>query len=235
MFDASFPLITSFSNRSRNLGFVNNTPEQIRDNRREFLAPLGINSNDLVCCQQVHAGNVACVDETQRGRGALNLQEAIKDVDGLITNVKNLPLAVFTADCIPVFLYEPNKNVAGVLHASWRSSKDKICINAVRLMKDKFGINPSGLWVGLGPSIRECCYEVDEEFKEYFGDSLLKRDGRLYLDLVDVNKRQLKGSGVREERVLDSGICTVCRNDEFFSFRKEGSLAGRMISVIMLK
>jgi copper oxidase (laccase) domain-containing protein len=101
-------------------------------------------------------------------------------------------------------------------------------------MQKEFNTHTEGLYVGLGPAIRSCCYEVGKEFINLFSYGLMERDGSYYLDLVGINKKQALSLGVKEENIFDSGICTSCRNEDFFSFRKEGKSCGRIMSVIML-
>ena len=89
--------------------------------------------------------------------------------------------------------------------------------------------------MGFGPAIRKCCYEVEEKFTQLFKSGIIKKKNKTYLDLIANNKGQLLKSGVRRKNILDSGICTCCEDKDFFSFRREGDRAGRMMSVIMLK
>lgn len=205
------------------------------ENRKDFLFQLGINYQDLVCAKQAHASNIRCAQESDRGRGALTYGDSIDDTDAFIADKKNLPLAVFTADCLSVFLFDPVKSAIAIVHAGWRGSREGILHKTIAAMKKEFKTQGKDLFAGLGPSIRGCCYEVKAELKEAFPEDLLARNGRLYLDLAGVNKRQLLGSGVKEENISDSAICTCCRNKEFFSYRLEGKSCGRMMSVIMLK
>ena len=93
---------------------------------------------------------------------------------------------------------------------------------------------PSSLKIVLGPSIRECCYQVGPEFQGFFPSHVREREGHLYLDVVNSNQEQLLQAGVRQENIFDSGICTCC-NKNYFSFRRDGVKAGRMISLMMLK
>ena len=101
-------------------------------------------------------------------------------------------------------------------------------------MQENFATLPAELRVGFGPAIRDCCYEVKEDFKGFFSGGLLKREKRYYLDLAGINRAQLLEVGVSEDNILDCAICTSCQNHRFFSFRKEGKSCGRMLSVIML-
>jgi hypothetical protein len=205
------------------------------DNRREFLTNLDVNYKDLVCAKQQHGNNVRYAGAESKARGALDYATAIPDTDGLVTDLKGLPLAIFTADCLSVFLYDPQRPAIGLIHAGWRSSKENIISGAIKLMRDKFNTDPQRLFAGFSPRIKGCCYEVSAEFKNYFPFGLVERAGRLYLDLAAVNKNELNRAGVREENIFDADYCTCCANADFFSFRKEGATAGRMLSVMMLK
>ena len=205
------------------------------ENRKNFLNNLGIDYRSLVCAKQIHLGNVRYTTEEDKGRGALTYGTAIEATDAFITDKKNVPLAIFTADCLSVFLYDPKKPAIGLVHAGWRSSKEGILASTIKLMHKLFDTKVSNLHVGFGPAIRSCCCEVTGDFTDFFPKEVSHRDAGFYLDLVKVNKRQAQESGVKEANITDSQVCTFCNNHEFFSFRKEGKSCGRLISVIMLK
>jgi len=204
-------------------------------NREAFLRTLGIASVQLVCAQQVHGDTVAAVRGADRGRGALTQDSAIPGTDALVTGERQVPLGIFTADCLSVFLYDPLTPAAGIVHAGWKSSRQHITAKAVSMMQQLFHSRPEDLHAWFGPSMRSCCYEVQEEFRGYFPTGVRERDGRHYLDLVSLNSEELRQAGVGEGHIADSGICTSCRRDEYFSFRREGRECGRMLSVIMLR
>lgn len=204
-------------------------------NRQDFLEGLGIDYQNLICASQVHGSSVRYVKEKDRGKGALSYDSSIPDTDALITDIWNLPLAIFTADCPSIFLYDPITPAIGLIHAGWRSTKENITTKTIQLIQQEFNVKPSKLFVGFGPAIRSCCYEVGGEFNNFFSGYTIKRSDRYYLDLVAVNKKQLLDLAVKETNIFDSEICTSCQNDEFFSYRKEGKTCGRQMSVIMLK
>lgn len=204
-------------------------------NRKVFLNELGINYQDLVCAKQVHKSDVRYVEEIDKGKGALSYESSIADTDAFITDKTNLPLAVFTADCLPVFLYDAENSAIGLVHSGWRGACENIASKTVQLMIEKFNTQPKHLYAAFGPCIRSCCYEVGEEFKDFFSYGLIERDNRYYFGLAEVNKKELLSLGVKDTNIFDSNICTSCRNEEFFSYRKEGKNCGRTISVVMLK
>lgn len=229
-------LASAFSCRSHgNMSLSCGRTENALDNRKNFLTSLDIDYRDLVCAQQQHGNNVRYAGRESRGRGALDYATAVPDTDGFITDLKRLPLAIFTADCLPIFIYDPHRPAIGLLHAGWRSSRENIVLRAIELMRSRFGTKPAELLAGFGPCIRSCCYEVSAEFKNYFPAGLVEKSGRLSLELAAVNREQLTACGVREENIGDANYCTCCANTDFFSFRKEGQDSGRMLSVIMLR
>lgn len=214
--------------------FYGDTRYSLR-NRKIFLSSLGIDYQNLICAQQVHGNKVKYIIEKDKGLGALTNDTSIPDTDALITDRRNIALAILTADCLPVFLYDAKRAAIGLAHAGWRGSKEAIVAQTLKLMESELNSHIEDIHVGFGPAIRKCCYEVGEEFKDLFPGHLIERGKHYYLDLPEANKRQVLDSGVREENIFDSGVCTSCRNDDFFSYRKEGNSCGRMMSVMMLR
>ncbi len=219
----------------KNMSYVYADTRNSLDNRRNFLKTLGVDYRKLVCASQVHGSSIRYVRDQERGRGALSDDNSLPDTDALATDVRNLPLAVFTADCLPVFLYDPATPAVALIHAGWRGTRDNISAKAVQLMQERFGTKASGLYIGFGPAIRSCCYEVGEDFKNSFSTGLIQKGNHYYLDLVQLNRKQVLGLGVCEDNIFDSRICTSCCSEKFFSYRKEGKNCGRTMSVIMLR
>lgn len=195
----------------------------------DFLKELGVADLPLASLEQVHKGVVV------RVTSKTNLSSKIKGCDGAITNARDIALMVLTADCLPVFLYDPDKNAVGIAHAGWRSTLDGIAKNIVNAMKLEFKSDPAKILVGFGPAIRQCCYEVNREFLVHFPDSVVKMAHKYYFDLAGENAEQLLSVGVISKNMFDCGICTSCRSDEFYCYRKEQDKTARMASVIMLK
>jgi len=204
-------------------------------NRETIMKKLGIDSRELVCAKQTHSGNVHYATELDKGKGALTYDDAIADTDAFITDKKGVPVAIFTADCLSVFLYDPYKPAIGLVHGGWRSTKEEIAFTAIKLMQKRFGADPKNLLVSFGPAIRSCSFEVEEDFKKFFPKDIQEREGKLYMDLAGANRRQVLKAGVKEENIFDYRICTVCSIGDFYSFRVEKDVSGRMISVMMLK
>jgi len=232
----SSDLLAAFSSRHlKNMSLLYGDTKDVPNNRKTFLSGLGINYLDLVCAKQVHGSKIQYVQEEDRGRGALAYDTALADTDAFITDKRNLPLAIFTADCLPIFLYDPKIPAIALIHAGWRSSQENITAKVITFMQDKFNTHPENLFVSFGPAIRECCYEVGEEFGELFSQYLRQKNGHYYLDLAGINKSKILDSGIKETNIFDSRICTSCKNTDFFSYRREGNSCGRMMSVMMLR
>jgi len=229
-------VIAAVSNRnSGNMSLNYGDTAESLDNRKKFLGALGIEYRDLVCARQVHGSIVRYVSDSDRGRGAFTYDEAIPDTDALVTDIRNVPLAIFTADCLSVFIYDPSVCVIGVVHAGWRGTREGICIKTIKFIRERFRSYAGDLLIRFGPCIRGCCYEVSPEFNGFFPDNVSRKDNKYYFDLAAANKAQLMKAGVKEENILDGLICTSCQNNNYFSFRKEKDKSGRMISVMMLK
>lgn len=199
--------------------------------RREALKKIGISWRRLVAPSQVHGPGVVFVDERLRGRGAFSRKTAIPETDALITAAKNIPIAVLTADCLPVFIFDPRKEAVAIVHAGWKGLANKIISKTVKKMEEAFESDPADFLVAFGPAIRSCCYEVGEDFLKYFSQGFVRRNGRLFFDIPLSAASELKECGVLDSRIFDSFLCTSCMSEHFFSFRREGEHAGRGMSV----
>jgi YfiH family protein len=197
--------------------------------QKKFLSQrLGVPLKGPLNIRQVHGDQVLVVRPVDRAPG-----DGRPEADGLVTAEVGLPLMVRTADCLPVFMYDKKHQCIGLVHAGWRGCHQHIVQRALRLMGEEWQTQPEDVLVGLGPAIRSCCYEVGREFEGYFPRELAEREGRRYLDLSLVMRRQLAELGVRDEDVSDSGVCTCCDRN-YFSYRRDGAAAGRMVSLLML-
>lgn len=231
----SLKLLWAVSSRQHgNMSLSYGATQNSTTHRQVFLKELGIDYCALTCAEQIHGSGVRYVQDADRGCGALDYHTALAQTDALVTDQANLPLAIFTADCLSLFLYDPKLPAVGLVHAGWRSTRQNIAVKTLKLMQEKFGTAAEDLQVKLGPCIRECCYQVGEEFGNYFDLGLVKREDNYYLDLAGINQQQLVSQGVKAENITDSKACTFCQNDRFFSYRKEGISCGRMMSVAML-
>ena len=171
---------------------------------------------NLATVKQVHS--TACVDAAGRS-GVLG------EADALLEDSPGAVIAVKTADCVPILLVDDRHRAVAAVHAGWRGTAARIVAHAVEAMRLRFQTDPRDLHAAIGPGIGPCCYEVGPEVAVQFGGR-----GRGYIDLPNSNRRQLLECGVTAERIHASNLCTMCRAQEFHSFRRDRQAAGRLYS-----
>lgn len=171
---------------------------------------------NLTTLRQIHSST--CVPAG--GRPGL-----LGEGDALLENRAGSVVAVKTADCIPVLLVDERRRAVAAVHAGWRGTAAQIAPAAAAAMRAQFGTDAADLHAAIGPGIGKCCYEVGPEVAGHFGGQ-----GRAHIDLTEANRRQLITAGVTPERIYASNLCTMCRPEEFHSFRRDKEAAGRMHS-----
>lgn len=160
----------------------------------------------------------------------------------MITNIPNIPLITFYADCVPLFFLDPVNRVVGVVHSGWRGTVAKIGARAIDLMKEKFNCNPENCLVAIGPCIEKRCFnvgeEVIEEFKRVFYNwkEFCNVDNNNHtIDLTKANEIILVEAGVLKDNITSSLMCTKCNEELFFSHRRDNVKRGNLSAIIELK
>ena len=158
------------------------------------------------------------------------------EADASVTGEAGYLLAIETADCLPLLIVDPEKRRVAAAHAGWRGTVARVAREVVRTLVDD-GSDPRHLLAVLGPAIGPCCYEVGTDVEEAFGPSGSKffvpgPTDRKHLDVVAANRVQLEEAGLTSGNIDSLNLCTRCRQDLFFSYRRDGASAGRMISLI---
>jgi YfiH family protein len=191
--------------------------------QKSVLKNLGLDWNQLITCQQVHGDQIAIVKNAQTC--------VFYQTDGLMTDVSGLVLGVFVADCVPIFLYEPEHQVIGILHSGWRGTAQKIAAKAIRLIHQQWNAKPDQILVEIGPHIQNCCYEVGPEVSSLFPENCSEPSGRKQkLNLQRVIVCQFKEAGVDEKNITLNPDCTFS-DPRFFSYRRDKTQA-RMLAYI---
>jgi len=204
---------------------VEDDPKNVLENRTILAEKYNFILQNLIYMEQTHSSNIALINDSSMNK--------IENCDALITNVKNIPLMVMVADCIPILFYDPVKNVIAVAHAGRNGTFNEIAKKTIVKMVDEFGCNAKDILVHLGASIHECCYEVGEEIAKIVDERYVsKRDERWYLDLHSMNVNQLQKVGILKKNIEVSSTCTCCDKD-YFSYRREG-VTGRFAGVMVL-
>lgn len=200
------------------------------ENIESFRKSLGITER-AVCMKQIHSGTVALIENSTELR--------IPDTDGLITSKKHTPLAVITADCLPILFYDPDKEVIGIAHGGYKGLLNHIIEHTVEGFIVNFKSDPKDILVGIGPSIERDCYEVGfdlvEKFQEVFPsfeNIFIEKDQKFSLDLRGIAQQCLVKAGILKEHIEIMDICTKC-DPNFYSYRK-GDGEERFVSIISL-
>lgn len=201
---------------------------------REYLK---IDHLPVVHARQKHTNRVAVVDDSVMDE--LREQEGFvfSQTDALVCQPPNVSIAIFTADCTPMFLVHPRTRMIALSHAGWRGTLGRIAERTVNTMR-QLGAAPEEIVTWVGPAIGQCCYEVSSELIERFGTEFADASEagvRFYkermLDLTELNVFQLAKAGLRPENISVSGLCT--KHDERFpSYRRQGKSAGRVVSAM---
>jgi YfiH family protein len=168
-------------------------------------------------------------------RNAQGLKDREAEGDALVTDEIGRAVGVRTADCVPILLLDRSKRAVSAVHAGWRGTAAQIVAKAIRRLEDEFGSEPADILAAIGPCIRQCCYQVGSEVGEQFAESYRRESsqgGKWQLDLAAANRTQMLEGGLCPDHIFDLGACTVCRAEDFFSFRREPGDPGRMISSV---
>lgn len=230
---------------SLNLSFTRGDSEDaVRENYRRIAAAIGVKCENMVFSQQTHTINVRVVTEQERGMGFTRPVE-YTDVDGLVTNVPDICLVTFYADCVPLYFVDPVKRVIGLSHSGWRGTVGKIGKETVRMMRQQFGSNPADILAAIGPSICMDCYEVSEDvilkFREnfagvYWKDLFYKKEnGKYQLDLWKANEIVFTEAGILPEHMAVTNVCTHCNSNLLYSHRAMGDKRGNLAAFLALR
>lgn len=217
--------------------FTGDEQEVYQIYREELAKALGIGSQQLVFPRQVHGDRIVIPDPSGSNTDIVN-------TDALVTNRRGLCICVQTADCVPILLYDPRRQVVAAIHAGWRGTLNKIVEKTIYRMQLYFDCEAEDLIAGIGPSIHHHVYEVGPDvifpFRENFANhrEILKpspREGKAFLDLWAANKSMMSASGLKEENIEIMGLCSWSHESLFYSARRDGPATGRMATGIMLE
>lgn len=213
-------------------------PENAKKNILIAARALSLSDERLTLTYQTHTNNVVFVGEKEIGNGFYR-EWGGDGVDGVVTNLRGVPLMCYSADCVPTLLYDEKRGVIAAIHGGWRGTAGAIVKEAVRVMSESCESSPSDIKAAIGPAIGGCCYEVScdvgEVFKDKYSSCVYAKDnGKYMLDLKKVTFEQLKEAGLREKNMENSEVCTSCCNDMFFSHRAQKGKSGLLGGFIQL-
>lgn len=210
--------------RSLNLGrSTEDLPEAVTENRRRLLSSLALDPDRLANAGQVHGRTVVRADSP-------GLHPSC---DVLVTTTPHLALAVTSADCLPILYVTPRAVAAA--HAGWRGTADGAPEAALSAVCTAGGVAPHTVGIHFGPGIRGCCYQVGPEVAERFPSAALRHEGgAVWLDLPTAARLRLLAAGADASAIHDTGACTACDPDWYFSHRRDRGLTGRHWGVVAI-
>jgi YfiH family protein len=223
-------------------GFNEDAADNILENRRRFLK-LFAGQWALAGCWQVHGADVRLINNPLDAKPAEDARGDTVYCDAIVSNTVGVLAGVKTADCVPILIGDPDTGAFAAVHAGWRGTLAEVAATALRRMVAEYDTKPSNVSVAIGPAAGACCYEVGSEVIEAFTNSFSAQHGlftetrvdHACIDLLQANRNQLTAAGVNADNIYTAPLCTMCRTDLFFSYRREKSLhgkVGRLMSVI---
>lgn len=216
-------------------GSLGDERDHVIENRRRIFSHFDRKVESIYDAWQVHGTEVIFVDQPRP------VDSPHQKADVILTDREDITLLMRFADCVPIMLYDPQRRVVGLVHAGWRGTVARAAASAVEGMVSHYGSQPEDILAGIGPSICQNHYQVGEEVvnaaQAAFGKRSLEvlrrhQDGYFHFDLWQANRLVLEESGVQS--IEQSGICTFCQNEDWFSHRAEHGKTGRFGAVIAL-
>lgn len=206
---------------------------------------LGIPRDNIAKTDQQHTDNIHVIEKKY------DFVNEFSRTDALLTNIPNICLLLTFADCTPIYLFDHIKKVIGLVHSGWKGTVKRIVSKSVKKMIEVYGSDPLDIQVYIGPCIRQCHFEVDEDVKDMFNNefsSCIKKDKSIikkgdikdgkrkyYIDTTKINIMILEEIGIKRENIYDSDICTVCDSDKYHSYRIEKKNYGVNGAIMILK
>ena len=235
---------TASSRGNFNLGlYCGDDTEQVESNLQQLSSALGISLKDLYYPRQVHGHKVLTIDNEFVALPYNKQLEALDGIDAIITNVPGVAIAVTTADCVPIILYDKVRKAVAAIHAGWRGTAQEIVRHTLQAMHDTYGTQYVDVQAGIGPCIGMEAYEVGDEVVDAMRnagfdiDSITIRNplsGKAHIDLATANADLMLRCGVDLMNIEVCGICTYRNSNDFYSVRALGNETGRFLTGVML-
>ncbi len=210
-----------------NLSFtVGDDLEVVKQNREAFFNGIGLSLSQIAFQKQIHSDIITVVSKPG----------LIGNSDAMITTQKGIGLAISSADCTPIFIFDRRNQLIAAVHSGWRGTTKRILEKTLNRLKDEFGSSANDLIVYVGPSISQKNYEVGEEVAWQFDEKyLMQANKKIYLDVAKANLDMICNFGVPKDQVEKSPLCSFAEKDLLHSYRRDGKFSGRSFGVIALK
>ncbi|HNW51247.1 MAG TPA: peptidoglycan editing factor PgeF [Prolixibacteraceae bacterium] len=223
---------------SLNFGTHHGEEDNMKANLSLLAKSLNIDSSTFIIPKQTHSDHIGIVDES-------NIFSVFEDTDALITNLPSVTIAIKTADCVPILLFDPEKKVIGAVHSGWKGTAQNIVGKTIEKMSATFNCKSPDILAVIGPCIGAKNYEVGNEVISRIKavatdlttifDSENSQQGKAFFDLIQTNVQLLLQSGVYRTNIDTTNLCTYTLKSDFFSARRDGAITGRMINGITLR
>jgi len=227
---------------SMNLKFdLEPNKENVMQNYKIISNAIGVPYEKLTFSNQKHETNIKIINETDIGKG-ISKEIDYDSVDALITNIKNVPIVTFYADCVPIYIYDKEKNVIAMAHAGWKGTVNNIVGKTIDELITKFHSNTSNLLCAIGPSICSDCYKVSDDVKEAVNNLCNNLNientfitSKSCVDLKKINFNIMKKYDINPKNIFISKMCTNCEEEIFFSHRRQGIKRGSQVGIMMIR
>jgi YfiH family protein len=227
LYDLNIPHCVS----TKNMGNMRNI-----DNYKKFINSLKSDKNFENCnlaLQNIFLGKQTHSYNYFQIKKSMTFQNPISNNDGFYSQINNVGMGIYTADCMPIFIIIPNKNTSALLHCGWKG----IVSNIVEKFLLEIGLNSRDeIFVVIGPHLKGCCYEVGKEFKKNFDldEKFINGEKKYFLNMQKNLAKNLINLGITKKNIKLSNFCTGCNNDIFFSYRFDKQKNNRMLSFLYI-
>jgi polyphenol oxidase len=204
-------------------------------NRQLLFQSTGIINKSIRILNPCHGKTIAFVSGSEWEKSS---QDVLWKTDAAFTDKTDTFFLVSSADCISLLLTDQKNSFAGIVHLGWRNIVSGLVKDTIIALELEYKINPETIIAAIGPSIYPCCYifASPEQEKDPFWQSFLTRlpDGKISINLISAVRKQLEQAGLISPAIVDTGLCTGCHNDLFYSCYREGYISGRFPCLIGL-
>lgn len=222
------------------LHICNNTNAIIK-NRQQLAQNIGCDVMDFVCAEQTHSANFYKVTSVDRGRGAVTMENAIPNTDALYTYEPGILLTSFSADCVPVLLYNEKSGVIGAVHSGWQGTVKEVTSRLLHQLIVEESNDANAFHVYIGTALSQQKFEVDRDVYEKFkalgyADEFMYFNpdtNKYHIDNQKTVKKQCELAGIPANQITIDDTCTFL-NEQGFSYRQDKK-CGRHMSFIMKK
>jgi len=186
-------------------------------NRTNFFKKLGIDFQNTVATVIKHGTEVHQVTNEDRGK-------IVKETDALVTDEPGITLTVTSADCVPIYFFDPIKKVIGIAHAGWRGTLANITEAVIKKFQSAYGCDASDIKILIGPRIQAHHFEVQNDVASQFSkyaEQIIHQEGKIFIDLGAIIEKQAVACGIKSENIESDAACTVCEKDLYFSYRRD--------------